>query len=72
MFALNDVAVSSDAACATSDQEPSHVLLASRLDYEMANSAIRFSVGPFTIEEEIDFTSEAVKNAVNQLRNNLP
>ena len=72
LFALNDVAVSSGAACGTGDQEPSHVLLALGLDYEMADSAIRFSVGRFTTEQEIDFTIEAVQNALNRLRNTPP
>ncbi len=70
LFALDDIAVSSGAACGTSDQQPSHVLLALGLDYEMADSAIRFSVGRFTTETEIDFTIEAVNNAVTGLRKN--
>ena len=71
LFALQDVAVSSGAACGSGDQQPSHVLLALGLDDEMADSAIRFSVGRFTIEQEIDFSIEAVKNAVSRLDNNI-
>ena len=53
---------------ATGDQQPSHVLLALGLDDEMADSAVRFSIGRFTTEQEIDYTIEAVSNAVARLR----
>ena len=72
LLALEDVAVSSGAACGSGDQQPSHVLLALGLDDEMADSAIRFSAGRFTTEQEIDFTIDAVKNAVGRLDNNIP
>ena len=65
LLALEDIALSSGAACGTGDQEPSHVLLAMGLDYQMADSAIRFSIGRFTTEQEIDLTIEAVKKAVD-------
>ena len=68
LLALSDVAVSSGAACTSADQEPSHVLRALGLSYEMADSAIRFSVGRYTTAQEIDFTIDAVNNAVSELR----
>jgi cysteine desulfurase len=68
MMAMRDVAVSSGAACTAANPEPSHVLLAMGLDEEMARASLRFGLGRFTTAEEIDFTIEAVANAVERLR----
>jgi cysteine desulfurase len=68
MMAMRDVAVSSGAACTAADPEPSHVLLAMGRDEEMARASLRFGLGRFTTAEEIDFTIEAVADAVDRLR----
>ncbi len=63
-----DVAVSSGAACATSSAEPSHVLRAIGLSDEHARASIRFGLGRFTTEQEIDVAAERVIAAVRGLR----
>jgi cysteine desulfurase len=68
MMAMRDVAVSSGSACTAADPEPSHVLTAMGLDEEMARASLRFGLGRFTTEEEIDFAIEAVAVAVERLR----
>jgi cysteine desulfurase len=68
MMAMRDVAVSSGAACTSAEPEPSHVLLALGLDEDMARASLRFGLGRFTTEEEIDFTIGAVADAVARLR----
>jgi cysteine desulfurase len=65
---LSGIAVSTGAACAAGSPEPSHVLKAMGFPRERVNSAIRFSLGRDTSEEEIDRTVEAVTTAVEQLR----
>lgn len=68
MMAMRDVAVSSGAACTSANPEPSHVLLAMGLDEDMARASLRFGLGRFTTAEEIDFTINAVAEAVDRLR----
>ncbi len=63
-----DVAVSSGAACATASAEPSHVLRAMGLSDEQARASIRFGLGRFTTEQEIDAAAAVVAAAVRQLR----
>ena len=63
-----DVAVSSGAACATASAEPSHVLRAIGLNDEQARASIRFGLGRFTTEHEIDAAAERVVRTVRQLR----
>ena len=72
MMAMRDVAVSSGAACTSADPEPSHVLLAIGLDEEMARASLRFGVGRYNTADEIDFTIEAVAEAVDRLRRFSP
>ena len=68
LMALRDIAVSSGSACTYANLEPSHVLRALGLDEELALSTLRFGLGRFTTEEEVDTVSGAVVEAVNRLR----
>ena len=68
MMAMRDVAVSSGSACSSTNPEPSHVLLAMGLDEDSARASLRFGLGRFTTEDDIDFAIEAVAGAVARLR----
>ncbi len=68
MMAMRDIAVSSGSACSAADPEPSHVLRAMGLDEDLARSSLRFGLGRFTTEDEVDFAAEAVASAVARLR----
>jgi cysteine desulfurase len=68
MMAMRDVAVSSGAACTSADPEPSHVLRAMGLDEDLARASLRFGLGRFTTEAEVDHAVEAVARAVAELR----
>jgi cysteine desulfurase len=72
MMGMRDVAVSSASACTSASLEPSYVLRACGVGDEMAHSSIRFSLGRFTTEEEIDFAIEQVVAAVRRLREMSP
>jgi len=65
---LGNVAVATGSACTSAVPQPSHVLKAMGVSDELSYSAIRFSLGKFTTEEEIKFCIEEVKNAINKLR----
>lgn len=68
LLALRDLAVSTGSACATADGDPSYVLRALGRDDALAQSSIRFSLGRFTTQAEIDFAAAAVCDAVSRLR----
>jgi cysteine desulfurase len=68
MMALKDLAVSSGSACTSATLEPSYVLRALGLSDEMAHSSIRFSMGRFTTQEEVDQVLDFARFAVEKLR----
>ena len=72
MLALKDVACSSGSACTSASLEPSFVLRALGRDDELAHSSIRFTLGRFTTEEEIDFVVALLKEKVAKLREMSP
>src|SRR5438046_391502 len=72
IMAIKDVAVSSGSACTSASLEPSYVLRALGRSDELAHSSIRFTVGRFTTEEEIDYTVELLKGKIAKLRELSP
>ena len=72
IMALRDLAVSSGSACTSASLEPSYVLRALGRNDELAHSSIRFSIGRYTTIEEIDYTIDLVRKAVEKLRNLSP
>lgn len=72
MMHLEDVAVSSGSACTSATLEPSYVLRALQVPVELAHSSIRFGLGRFNTEEEVDYVAEKVVRAVTKLREMSP
>jgi cysteine desulfurase len=68
LMAMADLAVSSGAACSSTDPEPSHVLRALGLDDDAARSSLRFGLGRFNTAAEVEFASQRVVRAVGELR----
>jgi len=72
IMALTDMAVSSGSACTSSSLEPSYVLRALGRNDELAHSSIRFTIGRFTTEEEIDYVAGLLEEKVTKLRDLSP
>jgi cysteine desulfurase len=72
IMAIKELAVSSGSACTSASLEPSYVLRALGRNDELAHSSIRFTIGRFTTEKEIDFAVELLKTRVGKLRDMSP
>jgi cysteine desulfurase len=72
MMAIKDVAVSSGSACTSASLEPSYVLRSMGLDEDLAHSSIRFGIGRFNTEDEVDFVGQLVVDKVRRLREMSP
>ena len=68
LMAMKNVALSSGSACTSASLEPSYVLRAIGADEDLAHSSIRFGIGRFTTEEEVDYTADLCVKHVTRLR----
>ena len=72
LMGISDIAVSSGSACTSATLEPSYVIRALGTDEELAHSSIRFGLGRFNTEEEVDFVADRVVKEVKRLREMSP
>ncbi len=72
MMAIKEVAVSSGSACTSASLEPSYVLRALGVGDDLAHSSIRFGMGRFTTEAEVDYVAKLVIDKVKKLRDMSP
>jgi len=72
LMSLSGIALSSGSACTSASLEPSYVLRAIGSDVDLAHSSIRFGLGRFTTEEEVDYTADKLVHHVNRLRDLSP
>jgi cysteine desulfurase len=72
LMGISDVAVSSGSACTSATLEPSYVIRALGIDEELAHSSIRFGLGRFNTEDEVDFVTDRVSKEVKRLREMSP
>lgn len=72
LMSMKDIAVSSGSACTSASLEPSYVLRALGAEEDMAHSSIRFGIGRFTTDEEVDFVVDKVVSSVTRLRDLSP
>ena len=72
MMGIKQIACSSGSACTSASLEPSYVLRAMGVDVELAHTSIRFGIGRFTTEAEIDFALDTIVEKVNWLREMSP
>ena len=72
IMALKDIAISSGSACTSASLEPSYVLRALGRDDELAHSSLRFSIGRFTTQEDVDHAISVIRSAVSKLRDLSP
>jgi cysteine desulfurase len=72
IMAVKDIAVSSGSACTSASLEPSYVLRALGRNDELAHSSIRFTIGRFTTEEEVDYTIKLLHDKIGKLRELSP
>ncbi|HEY6419664.1 MAG TPA: IscS subfamily cysteine desulfurase [Candidatus Binataceae bacterium] len=72
LMGINDIAVSSGSACTSATLEPSYVIRSLGVNEELAHSSIRFGLGRFNTEEEVDYVTERVSKEVKRLRDMSP